>query len=105
MLDICTDCIKRQYCSSLCPEADMYAGQDWIYQKELVSNKLDYTKPWPDIKQKSIFTKTELLILHALFNGKTRPEIAKSLKISISSIRSHLRNIRKKSCINFTKDI
>ena len=79
----------------MCPEAEAYANQDAISQKELnISNP--FWGKWPEPVEKSKFTPTELNILHAFLDGKTREEISQSLKITRESLRRHIANIRRK---------
>jgi DNA-binding NarL/FixJ family response regulator len=95
MTGLCTECPSRAICSTLCPEAELYAKQDEAAQRELTIGLPRYGQ-WPEPFEKSPFTPTEKKILHALVDGKTRSEIAKELGISRETLRKHIGNIRKK---------
>jgi DNA-binding NarL/FixJ family response regulator len=95
MVGLCTDCPSRTYCSTLCPEAELYAKQDEVEQKELTIGIPKYGK-WPDALERNQFTPMERKILHALLDGKTRKKISEDLEISRETLRKHLGNIRKK---------
>ena len=93
--ELCQTCPHKQFCSELCPEAEAYVGQDEVPQKELTIGIPRYGK-WPEPHEKSIFTPMERKVMHALASGKSREEIAKELEITRQTVRSIIRNIRKK---------
>lgn len=37
---LCDDCPKRSICNTLCPEAEVYANQDYVEQSELTETEL-----------------------------------------------------------------
>lgn len=98
MIDLCTECTKRAFCSTLCPEAELYVKQDEISQRELTIGDIRYGR-WPESPEKSIFTKTERKVIASLLDGKTRVEIVKGLGITRHSLKLHIQNIRKKAAI------
>ena len=93
---MCVECPHSQYCSSLCPEAELYVKQDHVPQRELTIGTPRMGK-WPEKKQKSTFTKTERRILEQIIAGKRRYEICQILGITSHSLETHLSNIRKKA--------
>lgn len=95
MVGLCTDCPHRPLCSCLCPEAELYAKQDEVAQRELTIG-IPQHGMWPDPIEKSMFTPTELKILHALLEGKTRETICQELKMTRETLRRHLANLKKK---------
>lgn len=105
---LCNECDKREICQTLCPEAEAYANQDYILSSEFTITEIKTDphekfnewniKKWPDFKPEEAFTRRQQEVLHALFQGKTRKEVAKSLNISIATVRSHIRYIRKRTC-------
>ncbi len=98
MVDLCTECTKRAFCSSLCPEAELYVKQDERSQRELTVGIVRYGK-WPESPKESMFTKTEKKVIASLLDGKTRAEIVKGLGITRHSLKLHIQNIRKKAAI------
>lgn len=95
MVDLCTSCIQRPLCSCLCPEAELYVKQDEKSQRELTIG-LPRKGAWPKFVEKSIFTETEIRILDALLDGKTRKQIAKDLGITRENLRQVLYFLHKK---------
>ncbi len=100
-IDLCTNCKKRNDCKELCLKAEEYVNQDYVPLRERLllqstDNMPDDTERWFNIPEKSILTKREYQLLHALIEGKTRTEAAQLLGITKETVRSMLRNIRKK---------
>ena len=94
---LCQECTKKLLCTSLCPEAELYVSQDEIPQRELTIGMPIYVdKPWPEPKQKPLFTSMEMRVLDTLLDGRTRNQTAQLLGITRHSVREHLKNIRKK---------
>jgi len=93
--ELCKSCPHKMYCSALCPEAEAYASQDEVPQTELNIGLPRYGR-WPEPIEKSRYTHLEQKVMHALADGKTRAEIAQFLGITRQTVRSVLRNIRKK---------
>ncbi|MEN8248004.1 MAG: response regulator transcription factor [Bacteroidota bacterium] len=58
-----------------------------------------------DVKNKSILTRRELEILNGIAEGKTNPEIADSLIISVRTVETHRRNIMQKLKANTVVDL
>ena len=95
MVDLCTTCIQRPLCSSLCPEAELYVKQDERSQRELTIGIIRYGK-WPEFSEGSMFTEMEKKVIDALLDGRTRAEIAKGLGITRKNLRDVLYLLRKK---------
>ena len=93
---LCQDCSKRQYCSSLCPEAELYASQEEKPQREKTIGLPRYGK-FPSRISNDFLTEFESSILTLLGQGLTKQQIAKALKMTMHSLRTHIYNIRKKS--------
>ena len=95
MTGLCRECPKRDLCSNLCPEAELYVKQDEKSQRELTIGIPKFGK-WPEPREKSIFTKREWQVFGGLLMGKTRGEIAKELGITRKNLREIIRNLRNK---------
>ena len=95
MIGLCTDCPHREICSDLCPEAELYAKQDEVPQRELTVGTPWHGK-WPDPREKSLFTKRERQVLTRLIDGKNREEIAAELNTPLKNISNIISRIRKK---------
>jgi DNA-binding NarL/FixJ family response regulator len=95
MIGLCTDCPHKQYCNSLCPEAELYVKQDVVEQKEKTIGLPQYGK-WPEPIEKSVFTRQERAVLNLLAQGRTREEIAKKLEITRKHLKEVIRHLRKK---------
>jgi len=93
--ELCTSCPHRDYCSSLCPEAELYVKQDEAPQNELTIGVPTYGR-WPDSKEKALFTKREKEVLSRLIDGKSREEIVQELDITLENLRDIIRRIRRK---------
>lgn len=93
--ELCITCPKRSVCSCLCPEAEYYADQDEVPQREITIGLPRHGR-WPEPVEKSQFTKLEVKVMHALAEGKDRAEISKALGITRETVRSVIRNIKKK---------
>ena len=97
MQDLCTNCTKRNLCSSLCPEAEMYASQDEVKLRELTVGAPEYgSLEWPEPIEKPLFTKREQQVISRLLDGKSREEIALDLGITRDNVRNIIQRIRKK---------
>ncbi len=96
----CKDCPKRDTCTEPCEAMQAELDQVTACQKEAPVGNLeqgctDYNSPWsggPAIqltpREKEIFTFLAL--------GMTRQDISHLLNISNDSIRTHIKNARKK---------
>ena len=92
--ELCITCPKRTYCSDLCPEAECYANQDEVPQRELTIGLPRYGK-WPEPVEKPILTKREHDVLSRLAKGESREKIAKVLGITRENVRQIIRRTRK----------
>jgi len=68
--ELCTSCPHRDYCSSLCPEAELYVKQDEAPQNELTIGVPTY--------------------------GRSRKEIVQELGITRETLKKMIQTIRKK---------
>ncbi len=94
----CHLCKQYMSCDAPCPKAEAYANKDVVNQKEETIGIPVITRP-PNLcvregisltaREHEIFT---LLEIH----GFSRQETAKYLKITMESLRTHLKNIRRK---------
>ena len=98
-MTLCDDCPKKDICQTLCPEAELYANQDYVPQKQLVFTHQNIKK-WPEKDARRAYTVTEMAILNALADGLTRECICKVLGITRSTLRVHIKNIRDKRLEN-----
>lgn len=113
----CTTCPKRDLCTSLCPEAELYVSQDevkWndtgITHKEprmgedFVDESL-YSDP--DTGRLRVYNPTrgtdelflsdmEIDIASRLVHGQSRAQIAKELKISTGNLRKRISVLKEK---------
>lgn len=78
---LCNECLRREKCTKLCPEAELYVNQD-------ASKK--------GLNRNLAFSLMEKQILHRLLEGKTRKEICQLLKITPQSLRNYVKNLKKK---------
>lgn len=81
---LCQECPQKNLCSSLCPEAELYAKQVEVPQKEKTIGLVRYGK-FPDPMKK--LSKREKQIVTLLANGRTRKEICQLLEISTQNLR------------------
>lgn len=95
MEGMCIDCPHKQYCSTLCPEAELYVKQDEVSQQELTIGTPTYGR-WPEGREKSLFSKRERQILSRLLEGKTRAQISQELDITRESLKKILQRLTKK---------
>ena len=100
---LCQECSKKPTCTKLCKEAEEYVGQDHVDWGEtpvsVYTHKEELRVYDPDTGvDKPMLSSREKEILHALGTGFTRDQIAKKLKISKATVRSHIRNLREKAC-------
>ena len=92
---LCDKCTHRSICSSLCPEALMYAEQDYVHQREVVIG-LPIMRPYPSGVSNTYLTKREQSIVTLLGMGLTRKDICQLLSMSNGSLRIAILRIRKK---------
>lgn len=92
---LCQDCLNRNSCSILCPEAEAYASQDYVGLRELPIGLPmfgEFPKPISNIR----LTKMEKKIVTLIGQGLSRKEVCELLKISRLALRAHLIRLRKK---------
>lgn len=78
---LCDECPHRSVCSSLCPEAELYAGQDKVSQREKPIGLPRYGRmPMP--KREIKFTKKEEEIVRFLAKGTSKKKICETLEIT-----------------------
>ena len=92
MKNMCSLCPKKDFCSSLCPEASLYADQDHVNLKEKTIGTPMFAKRQDTVK----LTKKEAMIWRMFINGHSRKKISETLSISRASLRLHIHNILKK---------
>lgn len=80
---LCNECNKRDLCTSLCPEAEVYVNQD----------APNYHRAGEGVH----YTPREKQILALLAKGNTKALIRKYLKLSVPALNFHIINLRKKS--------
>ena len=73
----CAKCSSRSTCQVLCSEAEAYAGQDFIEQKEVTIGLPTYNRVFLSTK-----TNEEIIIYEFFSNGMKQSQIAKMLDIS-----------------------
>ena len=81
----CSDCLQRDLCTGLCPEAELYVDQDNNLNRE---GKNEYEKPH--------FSPLEQKIVRLVIEGKGPSKICKLLDITKDSYYVRLHSIRKK---------
>jgi len=104
MKNLCEKCEKRDICEKLCPEAEKYAGQDYVPQRELLYRTGDVIDvfeenelPIPPMDWGDTFLKKkEQIILMYLFDGKTQQEIAADVGVDKAWVSRVLRDARQK---------
>ena len=92
--ELCKTCPKHDLCSCLCPEAEVYADQDEVSQRELTVGLPRYGK-WPEPREKPILSKRAKEVLLRLAAGKTRNQISQELGITRENVRNIIRRARK----------
>lgn len=102
-LGYCRICPTRNACGTLCTEAETYADQDYIPQRELliglpIADSLeDFAMSTEDEPEEPQYTPKEKAILMLLLNGYTIERICKLLEISRNTFRVHFFNAKRKS--------
>lgn len=93
--EICKTCPSRYTCSSLCPEAELYASQDEVPQRELTVG-FPVHGSWPKIRRPmKPLSETQRIVVSLILDGKSNEEICKSLEITKDSFRKQVSRIRK----------
>ncbi len=91
----CRGCEKREFCSVLCPEAEMFVNQDYVSQRELTIGNVR-TGRFPKAKRDVKFTEKEKQIVTLIILGKTYLEVAKVLNIKYENVRKIMSRMFKK---------
>ena len=98
----CAKCPSRSTCSTLCTEAEVYADQDFVVQRELliglpIADSLEEFCMTTEDEEEPQYTPKEKAILMLLLNGYTIERICDLLEISRNTFRVHFCNLRRKS--------
>jgi len=93
---LCDQCEKRAFCSSLCPEAELFISQDEAPQRELTIGLPKFGQ-FPNSVSKTYLTDMQNRIMNLMGQGLDRRQICESLDISRATLRKHLWNIRGKT--------
>jgi DNA-binding CsgD family transcriptional regulator len=99
---LCETCPKSPFCSTLCPEAELYANQDRTARREFfsfgeVKYSSKYSRETLTIERPPSLTRTEWKILTLLKKDCTRAEISEILDISRSNLRRFLLQLKRKT--------
>ena len=92
---LCKTCDKREYCSDLCPEAELYVKQDNVKQREKNIGLPRFGK-LPELKSNTHLTPREREIVTLLGKGLPRKDICQILDIVSHTLRNHIKRIKKK---------
>ena len=92
---LCAECEKREYCSELCPEAELYVKQDTVPQREQPTGFPGFKK-LPELKANTHLTRMEKEILTLLGRGLRRSDVCQLLNITPLNLRVHLAHAKKK---------
>jgi len=94
---LCETCEKREYCSELCPEAELFVKQDSVHRLEEPIGLLPVKKfIKPSLKKHTHLTSKEKEILMLLGKGLSRVDVCQLLNITPNSLQVHLSNAKKK---------
>ena len=94
---LCETCDKREYCSELCPEAELFVKQDSVPRLEEPVGLLPVKKfIKPLLKKNTHLTDKEKKILTLLGKGLSRSDVCQLLNITQTTLTSHLSNAKKK---------
>ena len=94
---MCAECSKRALCRHLCPEANAYANQDQIFQREETVGIPFGDFKFPDgIGRKFTFTKRQAELLSWLVRGKSRLQVCRGMKIDRREYHRLLNRMRQK---------
>ena len=94
-MSLCSRCKSRGFCSSLCPEAEIYVRQDQVTQKEVTIGIPKYGKVQEIFGTQNLSLR-ERQVLTFCVMGFNRKEIAETLNISRHSVRNHIYNMKPK---------
>lgn len=99
-MTLCDECHKKSICNTLCPEAEMFASQDQVCQKEITVSEIGVNinglniENWP---VKDTFSPKQAQIANALGLGYTHRRVCQIFQISSNTLRWHIYKIRQKS--------
>lgn len=89
-------CPTRNSCQTLCGEAEAWANQDYVGQRELTIG-LPRTGEMPELPANVYLTETECAIVTLLGRGLNRRDVCQVMDMSRETLRKHLERLRKKS--------
>ncbi len=93
----CQTCPKKDFCTTLCPEAEAYSRQDHETRREHFSfPQVNYTSLPEDPHDPPEVTKTERKIVMLHKKGFSRPEICFLLNLSRPALAVKVSRIRSK---------
>jgi hypothetical protein len=100
---LCHECNKRDLCTDLCPEAEVYADQDWGGLKEItIGSPSSFPRGHGDIDGKLVHKYLGKLyklsrkrqVITLLDKGLTRAEITQLLGITRNNLRQIIKDIK-----------
>lgn len=94
-MSLCDSCNQRHLCSDLCPEAELFASQDQVYEREKTIGLPRYGK-FPASASNIPLTPMQKKIVTLLGQGLNRADVCQVLKISNGSLRAHIKRLKKK---------
>lgn len=101
MSELCQGCDKREFCSSLCSEAELYVSKDFVPLKEGNYGLIPPMEPFRGAngneRREIKWSKMEAKIVLLLSEGKKYFQIAKLLKITPEYLEKIVYRIRKKT--------
>jgi len=93
-------CPTRDNCTALCDEAEAWANQDYVGQREktigITQAKENSVEMWSNV----FLTKTEREIVTLLGRGLNRRDVCQILNMTRDCLRNHIKRMRKK-CYGF----
>lgn len=95
MSDLCQTCVNYQFCSVLCPEAELSLKEEETAQRELPIGLPHYGR-FPVLPSNTFLTTTEKQITLLIGQGLNRKQVCNALEISRQSLRVHLLRMRRK---------
>ncbi len=101
---LCLTCNNRQYCSTLCPEAELFVNQDHKSQHELPVENIQHGDAFgrlldPKLNNNGFMSSLSPLqrkVANLLLKGLNRQEIIDILGLSVTSFYNVIYKIRKK---------
>jgi DNA-binding NarL/FixJ family response regulator len=91
----CGSCPQRDKCSALCSEAEMWANQDYVGQRELTIG-LPRTGEMPELPENVYLTDIEASIVTLLGRGLNRRDICELLDMTPGNLRLKIFRIKRK---------